>query len=57
MLARTRPGGWCGASMSLTDHLATTLRLDLSRSRWFALAPVEHVARCHNGIGPEWMPR
>lgn len=39
--------------MSLTDHLATTLRLDLSRSRWFALAPVEQVSRCYNGIGPE----
>lgn len=37
---------WCGASISLTDHLATIIHLDLSRSRWFALASVEQVARC-----------
>ena len=41
----------------LHNHLATILRLDLSRSRWFLIAPVEQVAQCYNGIGPEWMPR
>lgn len=41
----------------LVDHLATIIHLDLSRSRWFALASVEQVARCYNGIAPEWMPR
>lgn len=39
-----RAESWCGASMSLADHLATTIRLYLSRSRWFALASVEMAA-------------